>query len=198
MTVTKNHIFPLLRTIIISTFVIASAPGNVAAQIGGGVYAYPAADQSVEQQKNDQFFCHNWAVQQTGFDPTMVQYAQQSYNYSPPPSSSSSGGLLDFGSGETGEGGVVMDGARGAGLGALGGAIAGNAGKGAAIGALSGALFGGIKRSSRKSEERRWQEQQRYQAQQQQMQAQQQQQQRSGDYRRAYSVCMTSRNYKVQ
>ena len=66
------------------------------------------------------------------------------------------------------------------------------------IGALSGALFGGMKRSSRKSEEQRWQEQQRYQAQQQQQQVQQQQQQRSGDYRRAYSVCMTSRNYKVQ
>ncbi len=175
-----------------TTFLITI--GNVsAAGIGGGAHAYPAAGQSQDQLSKDSFECHNWSVQQTGFDPTRSYAPPATYSSAPPPRSSGY-----FGSGETGEGGVLRDAGGGAAMGAIGGAIAGNAGKGAAIGALAGALFGGAKRSSRKSEEARWQEQQ-YQQQQQQQQAFQQEiNARNDDYRRAYSACMSSRKYTVR
>ena len=83
-------------------------------------------------------------------------------------------------------------------LGAIGGAIAGNAGKGAAIGALAGSLFGGARRSSRKSEEARWREHQRQQQYEQQQAYEQQVAQAGNGYRNAYALCMSSRNYTVQ
>ena len=33
------------------------------------LYVYPQQGQSEEQQSKDRFECHNWAVQQSGFDP---------------------------------------------------------------------------------------------------------------------------------
>ena len=184
-------------TLFITGLCIFASTYNANAQPGSGVFAYPAAGQSVEQQQKDQFECHQWSVAQTGFDPARASQ-QQNYAYAPSQGSYQSGGALDFGDAEVGQGGMVRDGARGATLGAIGGAIAGNAGKGAAIGALSGALFGGIRRSSRKAEEQRWQQQQQQQAQMQQQQQAQQQQLARNDFNRAYGVCMTSRNYKVQ
>ena len=166
---------------------------SLAQGIGAGVYAYPNAGQSEEQVQKDTYYCHNWAVSQTGFDPTRNYAPPPSYSSSPPPGSSGY-----FGSGETGQGGVARDAAGGAALGAIGGAIAGNAGKGAAIGALAGGLFGGAKRSNRKYEEQRWHEQQAYQQSQQQAAYQQQINAMSGNYRQAYGVCMSSRNYAVQ
>ena len=79
-------------------------------------YVYPAKGQSAEQQQKDQYECHQWAVQQTGFDPS--QPVEQST-----PRHSVMGGA-----------------ARGAAVGAVGGAIGGDAGKGAAIGAAVGGL----------------------------------------------------------
>ena len=168
--------------------------GNLsAAGIGAGTYAYPSGGQSEEQVQKDKYYCHNWAVLESGYDPTLQQYPPPSYASSPPPGSSGY-----FGSGETGQGGVVRDAAGGAALGAIGGAIAGNAGKGAAIGALAGGLFGGAKRSSRKSEEARWQAHQQQQQEAQYRAYQQQAAQAGNDYRKAYAVCMSSRNYTVQ
>jgi Glycine-zipper domain len=183
-----------LYTSLISSVCLLTMTINTNAQ---DLFAYPAAGQSVELQQKDKFECHQWAKGQTGFDPSRAQQSSN-YAYNPPPSSNVSGGALDFGDAETGQGGVVRDGARGAALGAIGGAIAGDAGQGAAIGAVSGALFGGIRRSKRKAEEQRWQEQQAYQAQQQQQQMAQQQNQARAGFDRAYSACMTSRNYNVQ
>lgn len=182
------------NSLLISCICMLTATINVNA---ADVFAYPSAGQSLEQQQKDQFECNQWARGQTGYDPSRAQQ-QSSYAYTLPPSSNVSGGALDFGDAETGQGGLVRDGARGAALGAIGGAIAGDAGEGAAIGAVAGALFGGIRRSNRKAEEQRWQQQQAQQAQmQQQQQAQQQNQARNG-FNRAYGACMTSRNYKVQ
>lgn len=36
------------------------------------LFVYPAAGQTAEQQANDRFECHDWASQQTGYDPTQV------------------------------------------------------------------------------------------------------------------------------
>src|SRR5262245_28498736 len=73
-------------------------------------YIYPSKGQSQEQQERDKFECYNWARQQTGFDPTTPSYASTS-----PPSRR-----------EAPQGGLLQGGARGAALGAVGGAIAGN------------------------------------------------------------------------
>lgn len=179
--------------IISSNLVLLIGMGSTfAAGIGGGVIAYPSGGQSQEQVGKDKFYCHNWAVIETGYDPT-ISPPPRSYYSSPPPGSSGY-----FGSGEAGEGGVVKDAAGGAALGAIGGAIAGNAGAGAAIGALAGSLFGGAKRSSRHSEEARWREQQRQQQYEQEAAYRQQVAQAGNGYRNAYSVCMSSRNYNVQ
>ena len=86
---------------------------------------YPARGQSPQQQQQDRFECHQWAVQQSGFDPTMGAPAAAA------PTTGAVGGA-----------------ARGAAVGAVGGAIGGNAGRGAAIGAGAGALFGTMRRNS--------------------------------------------------
>jgi hypothetical protein len=89
----------------------------------GQVYVYPQQGQSPEQQQRDQGECHQWAVQQTGYNPGMAST----------PSSAPDGSL-------------VRGGARGAAVGAAVGAIEGDAGKGAAAGAAGGALIGGMRR----------------------------------------------------
>ena len=183
----RTFVFCLLLTYL-------SGMGAVNAQgIGAGTFAYPSAGQSEDQIQKDTYYCHNWAVSQTGFDPTRNYAPPPGYSSGPPPGSSGY-----FGSGETGEGGVVRDAAGGAALGAIGGAIAGDAGKGAAIGALAGGLFGGVRRSQRRSEEAAWYQHQAQQQAQQQAAYQQQINAMSGNYRQAFSVCMSSRNYAVQ
>ena len=189
----KLRLFSHFTGFLLLTILSGSGSAYAAGGLGAGIYAFPAAGQSQEQVQKDTFYCHNWSVSQTGFDPTR--------NYAPPPSYASaptpdSSGY--FGSGETGQGGVVRDAAGGAALGAIGGAIAGNAGAGAAIGAASGALFGGIKRNQRNSEEDAWRRQQQQQQAQQQAAFQQEINMRSDDYRRAYAACMTARKYTVQ
>ncbi len=98
----------------------------------GEVFVYPKSGQSQDQFEYDQFQCHKWAQQQTGFDPAQPQPAAAA----PPPQ----------------QGGAVRGAARGAALGAVGGAIGGDAGKGAAIGAGVGAV-GGRMRQNRQNQE---------------------------------------------
>jgi len=86
------------------------------------IYAYPAKGQSQSQQDRDRYECHSWAVKQTGFDPSRAQAATSDThavsNQPLPP-----------------HGHVVRGATRAAALGAVGGAITGNAGTGAAAGA---------------------------------------------------------------
>jgi hypothetical protein len=91
------------------------------------LFIYPQRGQSPEQQQRDRFDCHQWAVQQTGFDPMMGTAPP------PPPPAPTTGPMRGA--------------ARGAALGAVGGAIGGNAGRGAAIGAGTGAVFGTMRRN---------------------------------------------------
>jgi predicted lipid-binding transport protein (Tim44 family) len=145
-----------------------------AAPLAQDVFAYPNKGQSQEQQQKDQFECYNWAKQQSGFDPMVAPTAS-----APPPQGQSTGpGLL---------GGAAV----GAGAGAIGGAISGGkAGKGAAIGAGIGGLLGGLRSNSQKSKNKKaqqdWERQQ----------ANQYQQQRN-NYNRAYSACMSARDYTI-
>lgn len=104
----------------------ALPPGGIAE---AQMIIYPAQGQSSEQQKQDEFECHDWAVGQTGFDPTLAQ--------APPPQ-------------QAPERGGAIRGAAGGALVGLGiGAITGKAGKGAAIGAGAGALTGGALQAGR-------------------------------------------------
>lgn len=97
------------------------------------VYFYPAHGQTPAQQDRDKYECNNWAVQQSGFDPSAphipphlrVQVAE-----GPPP------------------GAGVATGAVAGGL--LGAMVAPpwRSGQGAVLGALAGALVGGAAASS--------------------------------------------------
>ena len=156
----------------------ASSP--VAAQ---DLFIYPNQGQSEEQQGQDRYECHAWAVQQTGYDPSNPPQAQ-------------SGGV-SAPQAEATEGGLVRGGARGAAVGAVGGAIAGDAGKGAAIGAATGALLGGMRRNDQRRKQA--QQQQNYDQQVRQQQAQQQQANTAGrdGYNRAMTACLEGRGYSV-
>ena len=90
------------------------------------VYVAPKQGQSQQQFQQDQFDCHNWAQQQTGFNPSQPVVVN-----APPPQT----------------GGAIRGAAGGAAIGAVGGAIGGNAGKGAAIGAGVGATAGLIRQN---------------------------------------------------
>jgi hypothetical protein len=49
----------------------AASPAPESTEPGpGSVYVYPRSGQSEEQTATDRFECHQWAVSQTGFDPT--------------------------------------------------------------------------------------------------------------------------------
>jgi Sec-independent protein translocase protein TatA len=170
------------ETILAAFCLAVLASGPAAAQ---GMFIYPAQGQSQEQQSRDQYECHTWAVQQTGFDPMNPQSMQ-----APPPSAAPPPK-------EATEGGVLRGGARGAAVGAVAGAIAGDAGKGAAIGAASGGLIGGMRRNDQ--QRRQQQSQQNYQQQQAQAQAQHQAAMASqrDAYDRAVSACLVGRGYTV-
>jgi hypothetical protein len=82
-------------------------------------YVYPAKGQSPGQQKQDESACYQWAVQQTGIDPSKPVAAP------PPPPTTATGTTPGAG-------------ARGAARGAIvGEAVGGDAGTGAAVGAAA-------------------------------------------------------------
>lgn len=176
----------MLATAVAGALILSATvvPGPATAQ--SGVYAYPTKGQTQEQQQQDQIQCHRWAVNQTGFDPNFPPP-----DVAPPPSGSvqTSSGL--FGRGAYGEGGGILDAGKGAGLGVIGGAIAGNPAAGAAIGAVSGLFIGGVRRNNEAKEREAWHRQH-----QQEVAARRRQQ--VADWNHAYLTCMTGRGYQVR
>jgi hypothetical protein len=165
---------PRMRWIVPSLIAALTWAAGAQAQ---QVFVYPQRGQSAEQQQRDRFECHQWAVQQSGFDPAVTQAAQASPSSAPAPSAGGPSALRGAG--------------RGAAVGAVGGAIAGDAGKGAAIGAATGALFGGMRKADQQA---------RQQEQQQQTHVAQQQAAAQGSlaYNRALGACLQGRGYTVQ
>ncbi|MDZ7635173.1 MAG: glycine zipper family protein [Bacteroidales bacterium] len=88
------------------------------------LYVYPTKQQSQQQQKEDEFECYKWAVEQSGIDPLNLPKKEPVPVQSGP------------------SGGAVKGAAKGAAAGVAIGAIAGDPGKGAAIGATAGAMKG--------------------------------------------------------
>jgi hypothetical protein len=118
-----------MKRIVSSSILVLAVILYTGLALAQNLIIYPAKGQSLEQQQRDEFECHQWAVNQTGFDPTKVQ--------APAPQ-------------QAPERGGAFRGAAGGALLGLGiGAITGNAGRGAAIGAGTGALAGGAVQAGR-------------------------------------------------
>jgi hypothetical protein len=131
------------------------------------LFIYPAKGQSQDQQDKDRYECHNWSVQQTGFDPSKPQTAYTPTSQAP-------------------QGGILKGATKGAVVGVVGGAIGGDAGKGAAIGAATGGLIGGMRRNEQVR-------QQQTQAQ----QAANANVAQADSYNRAMRACLQGRGYGV-
>jgi hypothetical protein len=143
----KNPAFISLKTLchFFSIILIGYLPVNVSAQTppslpdtskitynqissGLGLYVYPAKKQSQKKQKEDEFECYKWSMQQSGIDPLNLPKVVAAPVETGP------------------DGSVLVGGAKGAAAGVAVGAIAGNAGEGAAIGAVVGGLAGARKK----------------------------------------------------
>jgi len=147
----------------------ASAPTSSLAKTLG-LHVYPAQKQSLDQQRQDQSACYDWAKQDTGFDPIASAAAQQN------------------GQQQTAPKGMAMRGAAGgAATGAVIGAVAGDAAKGAAAGAAGGALRGRVAQRMAAM-----------QAQQREAAVEQRQQATIGSFKKAFTACMEARGYSVE
>ena len=143
------------------------------------VYFYPKQGQTTEQQSRDHYECYNWAMQQTGFDPSQSSIPSErrvKVVPMPPPGHD-----------------ITALAIAGAVLGAL---IAGprHAGAGALIGAGSGVFAGAASDASRQQYARQMEEA--YTNRDQALDARYEGQAR--DFRRAMSACLEGRGYSVR
>lgn len=127
----KNSSHKTQNSLLISVLLLSFCSINAWSQ--SQLMIYPAKGQSAKQQQQDQYECHVWSVQQSGYDPSNPPVQN-----SPKP-----GGAAK----ET-----LRGGARGALAGAAIGAIAGDAGKGAGIGATAGGLKRGFQERDRQQQ----------------------------------------------
>ena len=143
------------------------------------VYFYPLKGQSTEQQSRDHYECYNWAVKQTGFDPSASSIPEaQRVKVVPMPPPGHDTAILAV---------------AGAVLGAL---IAGpiHAVGGAVIGAVGGGVTGAVSDASRQQYAQQMEEA--YNRQDQALDAQYQG--KASLFRRAMSACLEGRGYSVQ
>jgi hypothetical protein len=148
------------------------------------VYFYPTGSHpnvSAEQQDRDKYECNGWAVQQTGFDPSLPsvpQHQRVTVVAGAPPAGA-----------EVGAGAVT---------GAVVGAAVSNpwhAGRGALLGAVAGAAIGGIAEAERNTEANRLRTEANASANAAQTAALEQQ---ASKFRRALSACLEARGYSVK
>ncbi len=143
------------------------------------IYFYPNQGQSTEQQSRDHYACYNWAVEQTGFDPSVSSIVpEQRVRVVPMP--------------PPGQDTIAMS-IAGAVLGAL---IAGprHAGGGALIGAAGGAIAGAASDISREESARQMEE-----AYNNHNQARDVHKEKKAlAFRRAMSACLEGRGYTVK
>jgi outer membrane lipoprotein SlyB len=143
------------------------------------VYFYPKEGQTTEQQSRDHYECYNWAVQQTGFDPSQSSIPpEKRVKVVPMPPPGHDTAVLAI---------------TGAVLGAL---IAGprHAGAGALIGAGSGAVVGAASDVSRQQQAQQMEEA--YVNRDQALDARYEG--KASDFRRAMSACLEGRGYSIQ
>ncbi len=149
-----------------------------------GSYVYPAAGQSPEEQKRDQFECYQWAAAESGYDPvadTAVVVSEVAPAKTEPAADTGTGGAGKSALGGAAKGAVLAEVADG------------DAGKGAAAGATMGVLKG--KREKR--QQRATEEQQRAAAERARVEAAAKQRQLRANYERANAACLEGRGYTV-
>jgi hypothetical protein len=134
------------------------------------LYVFPAKNQTQQQQKEDEFACYQWAVEQSGIDPLNLPKAEVAQTQTGP------------------DGSAVKGAAKGAAAGAAIGAISGDAGQGAAIGATAGAVGG-----KRKGKQAQAQQNQQAQA-----EVAKSEQEMKDDYKKAFSVCIEGKGYTIK
>ncbi len=122
-------IFPAVPSVQAQQKTQAGGPQSIASSLG--VVAFPAKNQTPDQQRQDEQACYHWSKDKTGIDPSAPP--------SPPPQAAGP------------DGSRVKGAARGAARGAVVGEVANDdAGKGAAVGAAAGAVRG--KQQARKAQ----------------------------------------------
>ncbi|HTR01038.1 MAG TPA: glycine zipper domain-containing protein [Candidatus Acidoferrum sp.] len=143
------------------------------------VFVYPNNGQSDAQLDRDRYECHQWAVKQSGYDPSETRLAPhqrvQVVSTTPPGAGTATGAIA----------GAI-----------IGSATAGrhDSGAGAVVGAVAGAIIGAAADASQQEQTARIQ--QRYDQRDNQLNARMEQQ--SNGYRRALSACLEGRGYTVK
>ncbi len=185
---------PFIGTLCLMGLLISSMAAGCAGRIGGrfasqepsasaqpqvhgyGVYTYPKAGQSEQQQARDKLECHQWAAKETGSDPNTVPPVTSETPPQPPP------GIAKETVGMMGTGEIAKGAATGAGIG-----VAAHNPYGAAIGA-GRAIIKHHREDEQQYQQQLTEEQQAVQQRESQLQA----------YQRAYSACMSGRDYSVE
>lgn len=74
-----NRTSQLLFVAAVFLSMVGTAGGDVYAQstVGRALFSYPMRGQTPEQQEADRAACHEWAVAETGHDPSLVFAAQR-------------------------------------------------------------------------------------------------------------------------
>ncbi len=134
------------------------------------LYVYPSKKQSQQKQKQDEFECYKWAMEQSGIDPLNMPQAKAAPVQTGP------------------DGTVVHTAGKSAVVGTAVGAIAGDAGKGAAIGAVVGGAAGIRKKRVMNANKKQQAE----------ADAAQQNQATADSFKKAFSVCIEGKGYTVK
>lgn len=165
---------------------IAPAQENRYLSSALGVYVFPSEGQSSEQQLREEAECYGWAVERAGVDPFELQKLEAEHQQQTEAARQQAD--------RVGEGAPASGAVGGAAAGALIGGIS-RGGKGARRGAAAGAVLGVIGGAAAQREARDQAQQQVEQQSERQMKATKEQQE---SFRRAFSVCMESKNYMVR
>jgi len=139
------------------------------------VYFYPQQGQTAEQQDRDRYECYNWAVRQTGFDPSRRSLSPEVRAAAVPAPS-----------GTAALGGAVVGAVLGAAV-----SSPGHAGGGAIVGGVAGGLLGAAAEQSATAEAERYNRAQT-------RQADRRYGRELSEYRRAMSACLEGRGYTVK
>ncbi|MCP3980923.1 MAG: hypothetical protein GY716_16595 [bacterium] len=148
------------------------------------IYAFPGKGQAPEQQSQDEAECYQWAVKQSGSDP--FDLAKDADKAKEETAQKKSG--VDGSSQGAGARGAVGGAAAGALIGEI---VSDDPGGGAAYGAAAGMIRGRRRAKQREQAQKQSIEQQ----------GQQKQQQIDGNldnFKKAFSVCLESKNYLVK
>lgn len=133
-------------------------------------YVFPSKGQTQQQQKEDEFECYNWAIDQSGIDPMNMPEMKTAPVQTGP------------------DGTAIKTAAVSTAMGAAVGAITGNAGEGAAIGATIGA-FAGVRKKIVSNQQAQQQAEASAAAQEKALQ---------DSFKKAFSVCMEGKGYTIK